>query len=96
MLLIAVLSYLYVNPRPAGIFGRTRPAGGGGRFCSLSNFPTNGRRKTEKRQTKALNKTNLRKIKNLLKEVRGQVRVRSKVKATGFNNYGFRAQLMQC
>ena len=22
-----------LNPRPAGVFGRTRPAGGGGRFC---------------------------------------------------------------
>ena len=53
-----------LNPRPAGVFSRTRPAGGG-RFCPpLSNSRTDGRRKKEKRQTKALNKTNLRNTNN--------------------------------
>ena len=41
------INNLFVNPRPAGVFGRTRPAGGG-RFCPLPNSRTDGRRKTGK------------------------------------------------
>ena len=37
------LGYAF-NPRPAGVFSRTRPAGGGGIFCpSLPNSRTNRR-----------------------------------------------------
>ena len=38
--------HLHINPRPAGVFSRTRPAGGGGgRFCPppLPNSRTNRR-----------------------------------------------------
>ena len=84
-----------LNPRPAGVFGRTRPAGGGGegRFCPLSNSRTDGRRKTKNGKRKLSTKQILRTPKILLKEIRGQVRVRSKVKTTGFHIIGFRAQL---
>ena len=39
-----------INPRPAGVFSRTRPAGVGGRFCPppLSNYRTECRRDTGK------------------------------------------------
>ena len=67
----------------------------GGRFCPLSNSWTDGRRKTGKRQTKALPRRILKTPKILLKKVRGQVRVRSKVKTTGLRIIGFRAQLAQ-
>ena len=84
-----------INPRPAGVFGRTRPAGGGQILppCLTPERMVVERR--EKRQTNALNKQILRTPKILLKEVRGQVRVRSKVKTTGFAIIGFRVQLAQ-
>ena len=84
-----------LNPRPAGVFGRTRPAGGGGegRFCPLSNSRTDGRRKTKNGKRKLSTKRIFRTPKILLKEIRAQVRVRSKVKTTGFHIIGFRAQL---
>ena len=48
---------------------------GWGRFCPpLSNSRTDGRRKTKRRQTKALCKTNLETPKILIKEVSGQVK----------------------
>ena len=77
------------NPRPAGVFGRTRPAGGRGRFCPLSNSGTDGRRKTGKTANESSQQDEAGTRKNLLKEVRGQVRVRSKVKTTGFHIIGF-------
>ena len=86
------------NPRPAGVFGERAPLRGRGADSALCLTPERMVvERREKRQTKALNKKNLRNTKKLLKEVRGQVRdrVRSKVKTTGFPMIGFRAQLAQ-
>ena len=62
-----------LNPRPAGVFGRTRPAGGGGADsappCLTPERMVVERR--EKRQTKALNKTNLQNTKKFT--LRGQM-----------------------
>ena len=57
--------YQNINPRPAGVFGRTRPAGGGQILpppCLTPERMVVERR--EKRQTKALNKKNLKNTKN--------------------------------
>ena len=64
-----------INPRPAGVFGRTRPAGGGRADSAPCLTPErmvverreNGKRKLSTRQI-------LRTPKILLKEVRGQVK----------------------
>ena len=86
---------MLINPRPSGVFGRTRPAGGGADSAPCLTPERMVEERREKRQTKALNKTNLSNTKILLKEVRCQVRVRSKVKTTGFHIIGFRTQLAQ-
>ena len=45
-------------------YSAERAPRGGGRFCPLSNSWTDGRKRREKRKTKALNKTNLKNTKN--------------------------------
>ena len=46
---LGVIVDIKLNPRPAGVFGRTRPAGGGQILpLPLSNSRTDGRRKTGK------------------------------------------------
>ena len=52
------------NPRPAGVFGRTRPAGGGQILLPCLTPERMVVERREKRQTKALNKTNLKNTKN--------------------------------
>ena len=55
----------FINPRQAGVFGRTRPAGGGEQILSPCLIPERMVvERREKRQTKALNKTNLRNANN--------------------------------
>ena len=79
------LTFSYLNPRHVWAFSRTRPAGGRGvRFCPLSSFRTNGRKKPKKRQTKALNKLNLRNTNNFA--LRGQRSGQGQVKG---QNYRF-------
>ena len=81
-----------VNPRPAGVFGRTRPAGG----TDFAPCLTPSHRKTEKTANERSQQDESKEHqKFLLKEVRGQVRVRSKVKTTGFHIIGFRAQMAE-
>ena len=77
----SVIKYLIksFNPRPAGAFDRPRPAGGGG---DSAPCPTPERMVIErrgKRQTKALNKTNLRNTKILASEIRSVSGQRSKL-----------------
>ena len=88
---------LAVNSRPAalGYSAERAPLGGGADSAPCLTPERMLVERREKRQTKALNKTNLKNTNKLLKEVRGQVRVRSKVKTTGFHIIGFRAQLAQ-
>ena len=85
-----------INRAPLGYSAERAPLGGGADSAPLSNSRTNDRRKTGKNgKRKLLTRRILGKPKILLKEVRGQVRVRSKVKTTGFHIIGFRAQLAQ-
>ena len=48
------------NPRPAGVFGRTRPLGGGADSAPLPNSRTDGRSKTGEGQSKALDEHSLK------------------------------------
>ena len=76
-----VLIFAVFNPRPA--WAERAPLGG--RFYPLSNSRTDGRRKTEKRQTKALNKMNLRNTKKIClkrSEVRSGSGQRSKLQVS--------------
>ena len=68
--------YTIIKPRPAGVFGRTRTAGGRGQILlPLSNTRTDGRKKTVKNDKRKLStKRILGTPKILLKEVRGQVK----------------------
>ena len=72
-------------PRPAGVFGRTCPAGGGGADSAPCLTPERMVvERREKRQTKSLNKTNLTNTKNFTK--RGQRSGQGQVKG---QNYRF-------
>ena len=71
------------NPRPAGVFGRTRPAGGGDSAPCLTPERMVLERR-EKRQTKALNKTNFKNTKKFT--LRGQRSGQGQVKG---QNYRF-------
>ena len=56
-----------INPRPAGVFSRTRPAGGGGRFCPPCLTPELiGAARRARRRSKALNEKIPVRIKNFL------------------------------
>ena len=56
-----------VNPRPAGVFSRTRPAGGGGRFCPPCLTPELiGAARRARRRSKALNEKILMHIKKFI------------------------------
>ena len=81
---------------PLGYSAERAPLGGGGQILPPVLTPERmvvERRKNVKR--KLSTRRILRTTKNLLKEVRVQARVRSKVKTTGFHIIGFRAQLAQ-
>ena len=67
----------------------------GGTSAPLSNSRMDGRRKTKNGKRKLSTRRILGTPKILLKEVRGQIRIRPKVKTTGFHIAGFRAQLVQ-
>ena len=73
-------SIFKVNPRPAGVFRQTRPAGGGALNAPppcLSPEVTGGAG-WGRRRSKALSKTILSNTENFLKKVTCQVKVRSK------------------
>ena len=53
-----------LTPAPLGYSAKRAPPRWGADSAPLSNSRTDGRRKTKKRQTKALNKTNLKNTKN--------------------------------
>ena len=55
---------IFINPRPAGVFGRTRPAGGGADSAPYLTPERMVVERREKRQTKALNNTYLQNTKN--------------------------------
>ena len=73
--------HVWVNPRPAGVFSRTRPAGGGGIFCPPCLTPELiGAARRARRRSKALNEKIPMHFKNFLKGVTCKVKVRSKVR----------------
>ena len=55
-----------VNPRPAGVFGRTRPAGGGADSAPLPNSRTDSRRKTGKNGKRKLSTRRILRTPNIL------------------------------
>ena len=86
-----------MRPRPAGVFGRTRPAGGGGGqiLPPLPAHPclTLERLAVERRvrwQSKALDEYFLSNLKKIVEgRMSGQAKVRQKVKIVTFRLIGF-------
>ena len=64
---ICALQWYYLNPRPAGVFSRTRPAGGGGQILPPCLTPELiGAARRARRRSKALNEKIPMHIKNFI------------------------------
>ena len=69
------------NPRPAGVFGRTRPAGRGGGIPPLPNSRTRGRSEVGEVANESSRRVLFKQIKKILKghmSGQGQIKVQNR------------------